>query len=51
MERRILNNELLGKLQSACDIMTDGYITQTGNDQIRFGVLQNLVRSCPKFSQ
>ena len=48
--KKILNKELLEKLQGACDIMTDGYETQTGNKRIKFGVLQTLVRSCPKCS-
>lgn len=48
--KNILNEELLEKLQNACDIMTEGYETQTGNSRIRFGVLQTLVRSCPKCS-
>ena len=48
--KNILNRELLQKLQSACDIMTQGYEIQTGNNRIRFGVLQTLVRNCPKCS-
>lgn len=50
MNKTILNVELLEDLQKACDIMTRSYNMQTGNEQIRFGVLQNLVRSCPKLS-
>ena len=48
--KNILNKELLEKLQDACDIMTQGYETQTGNSRIKFGVLQTLERSCPKCS-
>ena len=48
--KNILNEELLEKLQNACDIMTAGNEIQTGNNRIRFGVLQTIVRSCPKCS-
>ncbi len=49
MEKKLSRN-LLETLQQACDIVTKGYQTKTGNNHIKFGVLQFFDTDCSKCS-